>query len=150
MIAIKILLTILVLGCLGLASLSTAAGEIHQWRDKDGNLHFGDEPPANVTSKQIEVRTNSYTAQSLPDASGATGAPKVVMYSTTWCSYCKKAKAYFRANNIAYTEYDIEKSARARRDYKRLGGVGVPFIVVGDKTVRGFSVAKFTRAYAAR
>ncbi|WP_198147347.1 glutaredoxin family protein [Gilvimarinus polysaccharolyticus] len=33
---------------------------------------------------------------------------RVVMYAS-WCGYCKKARRYFRANNIPFTEYDIEK-----------------------------------------
>ena len=36
---------------------------------------------------------------------------KVVMYSTSWCGYCKKAKNYFEANKIAYIEKDIEEWA---------------------------------------
>ena len=145
---------------LAFAALSTSsalAGEIHQWRDKDGNVHFGDEPPKNVASKRMEIRSNSYTAAPAPTSSQAAQtesnsgeAPKVVLYGTTWCGYCKKAKAYFRANNIAFTEYDVEKSSSAKRDFKRMGGGGVPLILVGDKRIRGFSQKKFAQAYTSR
>lgn len=36
-------------------------------------------------------------------------------------------------------EKDIEKSSSAHREYKRLGGNGVPLIVFGNKVVKGFS-----------
>lgn len=147
MIVIRHLVTILLLGSIGLTALlgpGVAAGEIHQWRDANGNLHFGDEPPADVASKQVQVRTNSYTSTPLPESANL---PKVTMYGATWCGYCRKAKAYFRANDIAYTEYDIEKSPRAKREFERMGGGGIPLIFVGDKHFRGFSIAKFTRLY---
>jgi len=105
----------------------------------------------------MEIRSNSYTAApaSIPSPSTQTEpesgeAPKVVLYGTAWCGHCKKAKSYFRANNIAFTEYDIEKSASAKRDFKRMGGGGVPLILVGEKRIRGFSPSKFAQAYTSR
>ena len=105
----------------------------------------------------MEIRSNSYTAAPVstsPSTAQAepnsAEAPKVVLYGTTWCGYCKKAKSYFRANNIAFTEYDIEKSASAKRDFKRMGGGGVPLILVGEKRIRGFSPSKFAKAYTSR
>lgn len=66
--------------------------------------------------------------------------PKVVMYSTKWCGYCKKAKAWLIQNQIPFSEYDIEASEAYHREYKAKGGTGgVPFIVVGDKTMSGWS-----------
>lgn len=32
-----------------------ARAEIHQWRDADGKLHFGDQPPASVESTRLET-----------------------------------------------------------------------------------------------
>ena len=48
------------------------------------------------------------------------------MYGTTWCSYCKKARSYFGANEIQYKEYDVENSEKGKRDYKKLGAKGIP------------------------
>ena len=67
---------------------------------------------------------------------------KVVLYSTTWCGYCKKARDYFLDQGIAFSEYDVEKSTRGRRDYARLGGKSVPIILVGKTRINGFSVAQ--------
>ena len=63
------------------------------------------------------------------------------MYSAKWCPYCKKAKAYFTARGLRYEEIDIEASDGARREYKELGGKGVPLIFVGRKRMQGFSEA---------
>jgi glutaredoxin-like YruB-family protein len=63
---------------------------------------------------------------------------KVVIYSTDWCGYCRKAKAFFREQGIAYVDYDIEKDAEARREFERLEGRGVPLIVIGNEVIRGY------------
>jgi len=71
----------------------------------------------------------------------------VVMYSTSWCGVCKKARRYFNAENIVFKEYDIEKSKRRRREYDQRGGNGVPLIVVGDEQMSGFSKSRFVQMY---
>ena len=67
----------------------------------------------------------------------------VVVYSTQWCPYCRKARAYFERHKIAHVEYDIEASAQNRARYQALNGRGVPLIIVGDKRLHGFSVQSF-------
>lgn len=55
-----------------------------------------------------------------PVRSFSTGEPKadVVMYCTSWCPGCKRARLLFQENNIAFTEVDItldrEAAARVR------------------------------------
>ena len=63
----------------------------------------------------------------------------VVMYSTSWCPYCQKAREFFDGHDIAYTEYDIEKSPEAKRQFDALRGRGVPLIVVGTEKIRGWN-----------
>ena len=67
--------------------------------------------------------------------------PEVVLYSTAWCGYCRKAREFFAANGIRYIEYDIEKNSLAFSEYRRLGGKGVPLITVGDDVVKGYNEA---------
>jgi len=69
------------------------------------------------------------------------------MYSASWCTVCKKAKKYFRERGISYTEYDIEKSAKGRREYDKLGARGVPVILVGNKRLNGFTEEAFNKIY---
>jgi glutaredoxin len=67
----------------------------------------------------------------------------VVMYSTNWCPYCAKARAYFRRCEIRFVEYDIEASAQNRVQFQALNGRGIPLIMIGDKRLDGFSVRSF-------
>ena len=73
----------------------------------------------------------------------AENSRNVLMYSTSWCGYCKKAREHFIKNKISFLEYDIEKDDRANRMHDILGGGGVPLIIYNGKMVRGFSESKF-------
>jgi len=63
----------------------------------------------------------------------------VVLYATDWCGYCRKAREFFKAHNIRYVEYDIEKSAEGRSQYEQLHGSGVPLIVIRGEVIRGYN-----------
>jgi len=67
----------------------------------------------------------------------------VVLYATSWCGYCAQARAYFAKKGVPYIEHDVEKSAAANAEFKRLGGRGVPLIVHGANVMRGFREQSF-------
>lgn len=70
----------------------------------------------------------------------------VVLYATDWCGYCKKTREFFRQHNIAYVEYDIEKSAEGRSQYDQLRGSGVPLVMIQGEVFRGYDPNAFSRA----
>jgi glutaredoxin len=80
-----------------------------------------------------------------PALAQATGKPEVKMYATSWCPYCAKARAYFSKRGIAYTEIDVEKSAEGLAEFRKLGGRGVPLIVVGAGRMNGYSEARLAQ-----
>jgi glutaredoxin len=54
---------------------------------------------------------------------------------------------YFRRHGIDYVEHDIERSPEGRAEYQRLGGGGVPLILIGEQRMSGFSEARFDSLY---
>jgi glutaredoxin/ribosomal protein L37AE/L43A len=70
------------------------------------------------------------------------GQPTVILYSASWCGYCRAAREFFIQNGIAYSEHDMEKSAAGIEGYRKLGGGGVPIILIGGEKIRGFSQAQ--------
>ena len=72
----------------------------------------------------------------------AEGEPIVVMYATRTCGYCIRAREYFEANNVAYTERDIDRSKSARRNFETLWGGGTPLIFNGYRRMNGFNERK--------
>lgn len=63
---------------------------------------------------------------------------EVVLYATAWCGYCEKTRRLFSENQIRYIEHDIEKSPSAHREFKRLGGKGVPLVRIERELIFGY------------
>lgn len=69
----------------------------------------------------------------------ATAMPHVVMYATSTCPYCAKARAYMAARGIPFEERDVDSSRAINREFRQYGGRGVPLFVVGSVVLQGFS-----------
>jgi len=63
----------------------------------------------------------------------------VILYATSWCGYCKKTRAFLAEHNIQYTEYDVERSAEGQKQFKALGGKGVPVMDIKGTIIKGYS-----------
>ena len=84
-------------------------------------------------------------APTMKGSIASTAQPQVVMYATSWCPYCAKTRAFFKRHGIVYTEYDVEREDKRDSEYKAMGGRGVPFIRIGNETVRGFDEPALTQ-----
>lgn len=75
---------------------------------------------------------------------------KVIVYSTTWCAFCKAAKQYFDSKGVVYTEVNVEEDqAAARQIVEETGQMGVPVIRIGKELIVGFDKPKIDAALAA-
>ncbi len=73
--------------------------------------------------------------------------PKVTIYSTPTCPYCKMAKEFFKENNVDYTDIDVAGDSKAADEMiKKSGQMAVPVIVVEEdgkeEIVTGFDKDK--------
>lgn len=89
--------------------------------------------------QQRKLSSTRIEAPGTSSAEGREAQPQVVLYATSWCGYCKATREFFAENGIRYTEYDIESSDSARAEHARLGGRGIPLIVVGEEVLRGYN-----------
>ncbi len=72
--------------------------------------------------------------------------PRVIVFSTPSCPYCRKAKRYLQKHGIRFTDVDVSRDARAARDMVRISGQqGVPVIQIGGRVVVGFDRPKIDR-----
>jgi glutaredoxin len=73
---------------------------------------------------------------------------RVVMFATSWCPHCSRAREYLSANGLAYEERDIERDERAKAELKRLTSkTSVPaFLIDGELVGPGFSPDRMSRA----
>ena len=70
--------------------------------------------------------------------------PRIVMYGTSWCRFCRKTRWLFEDNNVAYCEYDIETSIAGVEQFKQLGGNAIPLIRIDQEQINGFDENKIT------
>lgn len=72
--------------------------------------------------------------------------PKVTMYTTPTCGYCKIAKEFFKQHNVEFQEKDVAVDLEAREYMiQKSGQLGVPVIEVDDTMVLGFDKGKLSQ-----
>lgn len=75
--------------------------------------------------------------------------PKVIIYSTTWCGFCKSEKQYLDGKNVPYVDKDVEKDEAAQKELlEKLGGnfQGVPVTDIAGEMILGFDRPKIDAA----
>jgi glutaredoxin len=73
----------------------------------------------------------------------AAPSAQVVMFATSWCPYCAKARDVFKKKRVRFTELDIERSQEAKDILERVMGLGgYPTIVIGNRVTMGFNEAQ--------
>ena len=128
----------------------------------DGKVVYSDSPPVdakktsklkfdNLPSSPLPAPQRSATEPRRPSTSAAVPmTTAVVLYSASWCGYCKAAKAYLGARRIAYREIDVDTESGQAAFAQAGGGRGIPLLVAGGQRVQGFSQAAYEALFPAR
>ena len=71
---------------------------------------------------------------SSPSSSQSGATPDVIMYTTTWCGYCKRLKRMMQDDGINFAEVDIETTPGTAEIVERVnnGNQTVPTLVFVD------------------
>lgn len=77
--------------------------------------------------------------------------PKIDIYTTPTCGYCKMAKEYFSSLGLEYTEHNVFEDEKAREEMiTKSGQMGVPVIFIdGGEPIIGFDKPKIDEAFKA-
>jgi glutaredoxin len=137
----------LLLFLMAVMACSSIHADMYKWTDENGKVHYSDSPPpAGKKVKKLDLKVNSISGPPVVSAftgngkpAAATAAASVKIYTTTWCGYCKKAKAYMQARGTRFQEIDVEATAQGQSEFQSLGGRGVPVILVGAQRMDGYS-----------
>ena len=71
---------------------------------------------------------------------------KVKIYSTPTCPWCKKAKELFKANKIAFKDFDVSSNKKVAKEMiEKSGQQGVPVIDINGDIIIGFDEAKLRK-----
>lgn len=75
--------------------------------------------------------------------------PKVIIYSTTWCAFCKTEEQYLQKLGVEYVKKDVEEDKAAYEELmQKIGGnfQGVPVTDIAGEIVLGFNRPKIDEA----
>lgn len=66
------------------------------------------------------------------------GKTPVVLYTTSWCPYCERARALLRAKGVSFQEINLEAQPEQRAEMiRRSGRHTVPQIFIGERHIGG-------------
>ncbi len=72
--------------------------------------------------------------------------PKVVVFSTPTCSWCRTLKQYLKKNNIRYKDIDVSKDQAGAKDMvRRTGQQGVPVTLINNRAIVGFNKTEINK-----
>lgn len=83
------------------------------------------------------------------DDNTTTKDPKVIIYSTTWCAFCKTEEQYLQKLGVEYVKKDVEEDKAAYEELmsKNNGAFqGVPVTDIDGELILGFDRAKIDTA----
>jgi glutaredoxin 3 len=65
-------------------------------------------------------------------------SPKVLIYVTSWCPYCARARALLEEKGVAFEEVNLDERPEARMEMiTRSGRRTVPQVFIGTRHVGG-------------
>ena len=68
-----------------------------------------------------------------------TGVPRVVIYTTSYCPYCFRAKALLASKNVEFEEVDVTRDPERRAEMEqRSTRRTVPQIFINDQFIGGY------------
>ncbi len=67
--------------------------------------------------------------------------PKITLYMTSWCGYCRKANKLLTQLDADFAAKDIEKNREAALEFRQKSGGqgGIPLIDFDGEIVRGYN-----------
>ncbi len=147
--------------CIVLAATADAQ-TVYKSVGPDGKVVYSDSPPVdgkktstlkfdNLPSSPMPAPQRSATEPRRPSTTTAVPVTTaVVLYSASWCGYCKAAKSYLGAGGIAYREIDVDTESGQAAYAQAGGGNGIPLLVAGGQRVQGFSQAAYDALFPQR
>lgn len=121
------------------------AQSLYRWVDKDGKVHYSDQPPPKEIKKvgQPRLGRSSIETSDLPyEAKKAAQDYPVRLYTTADCvAECKAARDYLAKRGIPFSEQSLAtpEDGEAFKKIFRTDQLQIPAITVGNRQQIGFA-----------
>lgn len=119
-----------------------------QWRERAGRVEMSAKiqtVPTRKVARRPAARKSKPAQRAWWPGSGSASASdysgEVLVYTTRWCGYCKKAISRLEELGVDYVELDIEDDSDVEAEFleKSGGSRGVPLIDVDGQIMQGYS-----------
>jgi glutaredoxin len=123
----------------------------YQYVDASGAVRFVDRledvpAPHRDAAGRIEVEARPERAPAARAAAqgrrpwaAAAAAPTVVVYTTSWCGWCRKTLAWLDREGVDYVNKDIEADPDHREELiRKAGRASIPVVDVDGTLIRGY------------
>jgi len=150
---------VVLMGVLPAAMPKATFAEVYTYKDSKGTVTYVDDLgkiPGKYRSRaraMVDRQSVSIIESVSPPAGDARSGRKqpaqrqakerfsgtIEMYVTSWCPVCTDAEIYLKKMQYPFVKYDVEKDKSAKERADGYPGRGVPLMVVGKRTMRGFS-----------
>jgi glutaredoxin len=128
----------------------------YRYTDESGSVRFVtslDEVPKHLREDAQPVSNDRLlrVPASLPRAARGAAAAEpalarnqdVIVYTTSWCGWCRKTLAFLDEQGIEYENRDIEADDAWREELEqKTGSTSIPVVEIGGELVRGYDPAR--------
>jgi glutaredoxin-like YruB-family protein len=74
-----------------------------------------------------------------------------IVFTTSTCPWCRRAKQYLRERGIPFKEVNVERDQKAALEMvRKTGQMGVPVVKIGSKWIVGFDRRAIDRELAGK
>lgn len=96
--------------------------------------------PANEAAPPARAQRKPRAVAALEPAPDLPAAEhEVVIYTTSWCGWCRKAVKFLTQRGVAFENRDIEANREWRRELKqKTGSTSVPMVEIDGEIIRGY------------
>jgi glutaredoxin-like YruB-family protein len=129
------------------------AAEFYRYTDESGTVRFvssledvpralrdGARPVGNrVVRAPAAARPEPGAQRAWERAYEAAMERRVVVYTTSWCGWCRKTLAFLNQQGVAFENRDIEANEAWREELiEKTGGTSIPVVEIDGQIVRGY------------
>ena len=139
---------------LALLAVGSAAEAQYRWRDADGQINYGDQPPYDARDLQRVDNRGPMTPNdpnaALPfELRRAMAQHPAVMYTSSDCDPCDSARVFLRQRGIPYSERTVDGADDIETLRRLTGSDKVPVLMLGKDRLTGFSAHEWSRGLEA-
>jgi len=131
-------------------SLASAQAEVYRWTDKDGKVHYSDNPPPDAKVEQRKMKDNSVDASEMGyETKRAAQLAPVTLYVSSDCKVvCDQARKLLSTRKVPFNESMVNTQEQIDALAQLLGKKDprAPTLKVGNKPIEGFEAGAWNSA----